>query len=215
VNVARGGDHPVGRIIAALPDAVSCAMFLVCWFAPLTFGPAWVKNLMIVMLMEFLTVHSGGFIGGTLADPKSTRLRKSQVLLGLGSFYLLFAGAFSLAFEAWWPLLAFCWLLLSKLAVVWLAPLPSGNEQSRQATFAMIAVVTYVLGAVATTVLPLPRFGIDDAVREAAAIPGSGAWVEEPHRVIAFGAIYFAVQAWAKWRWQPGWGVQVAGQRRP
>jgi hypothetical protein len=213
VNVARGGDHPVGRIIAALPDAVSCAMFLVCWFAPLTFGPAWVKNLMIVMLMEFLTVHSGGFIGGTLADPKSTRLRKSQVLLGLGSFYLLFAGAFSLAFEAWWPLLVFGWLLLAKLGVVWLSPVPTTQEQARQTTFTGYAIGGYVIGVMLTSILPVPQLGIDDAVAAAAAIPGSGLWVDEPHRVVAFGAFYFALMAWAKWAWRPGRGLAIGGRR--
>ncbi len=212
--MARSGDHPVGRMVAALPDIVSAATFLLVWIAPLTLGAEWVKNLMVTMLLEFLTVHSSGIIGTTVSDPKATRLRKTRVVLGFGTFYLLFAGAFSLAFDAWWPILVFCWLLLSKLAVVWLAPMPTHDEQSRQATFTMIAVVGYVIGAIVTATMPLPQFGIDEAVRTAAAIPGSGVWVDEPHRVIAFGVAYFALQAWAKWRWKPGWGVQVAGQRQ-
>jgi hypothetical protein len=38
-------------------------------------------------------------------------------------------------------------------------------------------------------------------------LPRSGLWVDEPHRVIAFGAIYFGLSAWSKWRdWRVGAG---------
>lgn len=201
--MSRGGEHPVGRLLAALPDALSCAMFMLVWIAPGVLGAVWIKNLMVTMLLEFLTVHSGGFIGTTLANPDASRGTKTRVVLGYGSLYLLFAGVFSLVFEAWWPIAVFAWLLLAKLAVVWLAPVPTAQEQARQAAFTGYAVGAYVLGAMLTSILPLPRFGIDAAAVEAAAIPGRGLWVEEPHRVVAFGALYFGVMAWVKWRWRP------------
>jgi hypothetical protein len=209
--MSRAGDHPVGRLVAALPDAVSSAVFLLVWIAPGVLGPEWVKNLMITMLLEFLTVHSGGFIGTTVADPGVSRQRKTRVVLGFGSMYLLFAGAFSLAFSAWWPLLVFVWLLLAKLGVVWLAPVPTAQEHARQTAFTAASIAGYVIGAMLTSFLPLPRLGIDAAVVEAAAIPGSGLWVDEPHRVVAFGALYFGFMAWNKGHWRPGRDVQVAG----
>jgi hypothetical protein len=212
--VNRDAAHPPGRVFAALPDAVSCAMFLLVWFAPGVPGAVWVKNLMVTMLLEFLTVHSGGFIGTTVANPEASRLAKTRVVLGFGSLYLLFAGAFSLAFEAWWPLAVFAWLLLAKLAVVWLAPLPTAQEQARQTAFTGFAIGGYVLGVMLTSILPVPRFAIDDAVATAAAIPGSGLWVDEPHRVIAFGALYFGFMAWAKGSWQPGSGAFAATAKR-
>ena len=199
----HGGDHPIGRAVAALPDALSCAVFLLVWTSPGMLGAVWVKNLMVTMLLEFLTVHSGGFIGTTLANPDASRLLKTKVVLGFGSFYLLFAGAFSLAFDAWWPLAVFAWLLLAKLAIVWLAPVPTAQEQQRQTMFTAASVGGYVIGVFLTTLLPVPQLGIDDAVAEAAAIPGSGLWVDEPHRVVAFGALYFGFMAWVKWRWRP------------
>ncbi len=214
MNTARGG-HPVGRIAAALPDAFSCAVFLLVWIGPLTLGAVWVKNLMITMLLEFLTVHSGGFIGTTLASDSATRATKSKVVVGFGAFYLLFAGAFSLAFEAWWPVAVFAWLLLAKFALVWLAPLPGPAERQRQGYLVGASVVGYIGGVFLTLFLPLPELGIDASVREAAAIPGSGAWVDEPHRVVAFGALYFGFMAWAKWHWQPGNPVPAARRRQP
>lgn len=209
----RAGDHPIGRMVAALPDLVSCATFLLVWIAPGVLGAAWVKNLMVTMLLEFLTVHSGGFIGTTLANPDASRWTKTKVVLGFGSFYLLFAGAFSLAFEAWWPIAVFGWLLLAKLAVVWLAPVPTAQEQARQSMFTAYAIGGYVLGVMLTSILPLPRFGIDEAVVNAAAIPGSGLWVDEPHRVVAFGALYFGFMAWAKASWRPPSGPAKGGRR--
>jgi hypothetical protein len=212
--LSRGGDHPIGRVAAALPDALSSAVFLLVWIAPGVLGPIWVKNLMVTMLLEFLTVHSGGFIGTTVANPDASRASKTKVVLGFGSFYLLFAGAFSLAFEAWWPIAVFAWLLLAKLAVVWLAPLPTAQEQARQAAFTGFAIAGYVVGVMLTSILPVPRSGIDEAMATAAAIPGSGLWVDEPHRVIAFGALYFGFMAWAKWSWMPTSGPTARDARR-
>ncbi len=204
---AARGDHAAGRALMALPDAISCTLFMLAWIAPGVLGAVWVKNLMITMLLEFLTVHSGGFIGTTVANPEASRSTKTKVVLGFGSFYLLFAGGFSLAFDAWWPILVFAWLLLAKLGMVWLSPVPTAQEQARQATFTGLAIAAYVIGVFLTSLLPVPRFGIDAAVVQAAAIPGSGLWVEEPHRVIAFGALYFGLMAWAKWSWHPGMGM--------
>lgn len=203
MSAPRGG-HRIGQAIAALPDAISSAVFLAVWIAPGLLGAVWVKNLMVTMLLEFLTVHSGGFIGTTVANPDASRWTKTKVVLGFGCFYLLFAGAFSLAFEAWWPLLVFGWLLLAKLGVVWLSPVPTTQEQARQTTFTGYAIGGYVIGVMLTSILPVPQLGIDDAVAAAAAIPGSGLWVDEPHRVVAFGALYFGFMAWAKWSWKPG-----------
>ena len=31
-------------------------------------------------------------------------------------------------------------------------------------------------------------------------LTGSGEWVDKPHTVVAFGALYFGVLAWSKWR---------------
>lgn len=208
--MSRRTAQPVGQALAALPDAMSASLFLLVWIAPGVLGAVWVKNLMVTMLLEFLTVHSGGFIGTTVANPQASRWTKTKVVLGFGCLYLLFAGAFSLAFEAWWPIAVFAWLLLAKLGVVWLAPVPTAQEQARQTTFTAYAIGGYVIGVMLTSILPVAQFGIDATVAEAAAIPGSGLWVDEPHRVIAFGAFYFALMAWAKGSWKPGRADEVA-----
>jgi len=53
---------------------------------------------------------------------------------------------------------------------------------------------------VATSLLPLPRLGLQPDVVATLGLPGSGQWIESPQTGIAFGALYFGFLAWAKWR---------------
>ncbi len=197
-------EHPIGRAVAAVPDAANAVFFAWVWLFPLSVGAGWVKSLMIVMLLEFLVVHSSGFIGMTVVDPGKSRKLKAGVIAGFGAFYLLFAGAFSLAFGEWWPLAAFGWLLVGKFALVLFAPVPGAQERARQGYLMATSLAGYVGGVFLTSLLPMPQLGVDDAVRAAAGIPGSGLWVDEPERVLAFGVLYFGLMAWARWAWVPG-----------
>lgn len=195
----------VARAISALPDAITAIAYAIAWFAPLRFGADTVRNLMLLMLMEFLVVHSGAFIGTTVLSDKLGRGAKSLSILGFGAFYMLFAGAFSLAFHSWWPALSFLWLLLAKFALVWLAPLPRTAEARRLTTQWGISVVFYLLAVFVGVLLPLPRFGLGVEVLPSLGLSGGGLWIEQPHTVIASGLIYFAAVAWSKWAFRPEW----------
>ena len=67
--------RPVGRLFAALPDALTCVAYAWTWLQPLQFHSDAVKSLMLVMLMEFLCVHSGGFLG----MPRRCRTRAAWI----------------------------------------------------------------------------------------------------------------------------------------
>jgi hypothetical protein len=193
------------RALAALPDAVTAAAYALAWWAPLHFGADTVKNLMLLMLIEFLVVHSGGFIGSTVLSDTLSRRAKSLTILGFGSFYMLFAGAFSLGFHSWWPTLSFLWLLLAKFASVWLMPLPRAAEVQRLTTQWGISVLFYLLAVFVGVLLPLPRLGLGADTVPMLGLTGSGLWIEQPHTVIASGMIYFAAVAWSKWAYRPEW----------
>lgn len=209
MNADRAGGSGTSRFAAALPDAISASLFLLAWFFPLLLGPLWIKNLVASLALEFATVHSSGVLGATVADPDATRARKTSVLLRFGAFYLAVVAAFCVAFGAWWPVAAFAWLLAAKLAVVWIEPLPGAEERSRQATFTLASMALFLVAAPALAVMPVPEFGIDAAVREAAGLPAGTDWDGFPHRAVAFGALYFGVLAWTKARWRPGSGVRI------
>ena len=190
-----------GRAFAAAPDAITALCYAATWLAPLAWGPGAVKTLMLVMLIEFLVVHSGGFLGATVFAEGVSKARKSLALLGFGSFYLLFAGAFSLAFHAWWPLLTFAWLLGSRRGLVWLAPVPREEEARRQVKMWGLSVGAYLFAVFMGVLLPLPRLGVSEAILPQLGLAGGGLWVEKPHTVLFSGLLYFGLMSWAKWKW--------------
>jgi hypothetical protein len=184
-------------LISALPDAATATLYAICWFAPATLGYDWIKTLMLVMLIEFLVVHSGGFIGQTVLGDAS-RAIKVKAIVGFGAFYMLFVLAFCAAVGQWWPIAAFGWLLVGKFLMVVLEPKPRAEERQRLTSIWILSVVAYLFAVFATVLLPVPEFGIDATARAGAAIPGSGLWVEQPETVIAAGLVYFSILAWAK-----------------
>lgn len=179
------------RMALALPDALTCGCFALTWIEPLRFGADAVKTGLIVMLLEFLVVHSSGFFAVLVYDPEASRARRTLCVLGLGLFYLLFVLAWAASFGEWWPLGAFAWLIGSRLGSIWIDPLPLEDERTRQIVFWAVSVVLYLGGVVATVATPLPHFGMPPELVPSLGLSGGGVWIEEPHRVIAFGALYF------------------------
>lgn len=184
------------RLLAPLPDTVSATLFGWLWVSPLALGADGVRNAMLVMLVEFVLIHSTAFLGAAAFATNASRLRRVGMLGAFGALYLVFIAAFAAAFDAWWPFLAFGWLLLGKLRVIFGAREVEGGGPA--AIWAMSALA-YLFAVFATLFLPLPRLGLGESVVSQLQLPGSGAWVEQPHRVLAAGVLYFGLLAWSKW----------------
>jgi len=202
-------------LIAAAPDAATAALYVWTWIDPLHFSDSMVKSLMLMMMMEFLVVHSGAFIGLAVLSDTATRGQKTATIAGFGAFYMLFAGAFSLAFHSWWPALSFIWLLAAKFAMVWLTPLPPDEETQRLKTLWGISVLAYLASVFAGVLIPMPQLGITDDILPRLALPGSGLWIEHPQTVIASGAIYFLLVAWSKWAYRGKWSKNFQPTQEP
>jgi hypothetical protein len=190
-------------VVNALPDFAFAAVFLVTWVSPNAFGPGNVERLLLVMMLEFVIIHSAAFMG-TLALRPANRGRKSLSIAVLGLVYSIFAGAMSLAFHTWWPLTAFWLQTGNRLLGVLTGRPPAGTERAYIMSSWVVSVVLYLGCVGVTTVLPIPALGITAPVIDALHLPGSGVWVAEPYRVIAFGFLYFALTGW----WElvgPGW----------
>lgn len=188
------------RLLCALPDSVTAAFFLMIWIAPLGFGDYGVRNAMLIMLVEFFLVHASGMFGAVVFKDHVPLCRRMLDVLPFGLPYALFIGSCAYFFEAWWPFLAFGWLLIGKIALV-LDPGSTDAErrQQMQARWATTGMV-YVIGVMVTSIMPLPRLGITPDLLPRLDLPGSGLWVEKPHTVIAFGVFYFSILAWNNWR---------------
>lgn len=185
------------RLVAAAPDAVTAGFFLWVWIAPLSLGEGSVRTATLIMLVEFLLVHASGFLGAVTLASTVSRGKRLAALLGFGLFYSLFIGAFMLAFKAWWPAAVFGWLLVGKFAQV-LTRVDDRAAQRQMAAWGA-SVLFYILGVFLTLFLPLPRLGIDAATIPKLGLTGAGVWVDDPHRVVAFGVLYFAALSWYKW----------------
>lgn len=195
----------VARAIAALPDTVTGGVFLTLWIAPFAFGQRGVRNGMLVMLVEFVLVHATIMLPvlfAVMLAGRDTRLTRVLAMVAPIGFYLLFIAALSHAFEAWWPYLAFGWLLVGKFGLSFAARASSQEADVNEFAVWGVSVLAFLGGAFATTLLPLPALGLSGIDRAALGLPASasGIWIDEPYRVMAFGALYFFLLAFAKWK---------------
>lgn len=179
-------------VLASIPDFALAGAFLVTWINPYVLGELAVQYFLLTMLLEFIIVHSSGFMG-SVAFSGGPMLSRMRHILGLGLFYSLFVGGFALGFSTWWPLYAFWGLTLNRMLGVLIGDAPVGQERKYVRAGWALSVMYYLGGAFATVLLPVPALGLTHEVRTALDLPGEGMWVDEPQRVLAFGVVYFAL----------------------
>jgi hypothetical protein len=199
--------------LAALPDFGLAGLFLATWIAPRLLGAERIGHLLLVMLLEFIVVHSAAFMG-TVAIEATTPLAKLKGTLGVGALYTLFVGGFALAFHTWWPLAAFWGLTLNRLLGMLVGQAPSGEAREFMRRGWAVGALAYLAAVFATSLLPIPALGVTAAVRDAANLPGSGLWIDQPWRVLAAGAFYFTILGLSELydhAWMPG--NVIAGRR--
>lgn len=180
----------------ALPDFGFAGAFLLTWLAPRTLGDQAVTRLMLVMLLEFIIIHSSVFMGNVILSP-AAKVPRSVGILVLGLFYSIFAGAFSLAFRTWWPFGTF-WLQTGNRMLSVVTGQPDSNARALLKKSWVVSIMLYLGCCFVTVVPPVPALGITPAVVASLHLPGEGLWITEPQRVIAFGFLYFALTGWSE-----------------
>ena len=188
MDSARAVSHQA--LAAALPDLCMGAVYLVAWMAPARLGAQPIAPLTLIMLLEFIVVHSGGFAGSVMLGPLPAR-RKLLAMIGLGGFYTLFVGGFALAFQTWWPLASFWCLMLNRMLSVLLGQAENGDERAMLQRGWAAGVLFYLVFGGFTTMIPLPRLGLTPGFLGGQHLPSSGLWIDQPWRVMAFGFLYF------------------------
>jgi len=176
---------------AALPDFVLAFVFLATWIRPAAMGQGRLGHVILVMLLEFIIIHSAAFMGQVLFAPGS-RVRRAWSVVGLGAFYSLFVVGFALAFKSAWPLWSFWGLTLNRMLSVLVGQAPEGEEREFLQRGWAACALAYLVFTFATIVLPVPRLGITPEVVRTSALQGHGLWVDQPWRVLALGFLYFS-----------------------
>jgi hypothetical protein len=192
------------RFMHAFPDAITAGIFLYAWIAPLAWRKNLVGELMLVMLVEFILIHSAPFLGNIVLASNMPLKQRLKVFAGFTILYSLFIGAFAAGFKSWLPVIAFAWLVSAKLVSLVTDREHSERDRQRMRGYWGVSAGYYLLAVFATLFLPVPELGI---TRHGSAygIPGSGEWVSNPHTVVAAGFLYFGLLALTKLVEQPGW----------
>src|SRR5262245_49642260 len=177
-------------LLAAIPDLAVGLSFLAIWISPRSFPDGAVSYYLLVMLLEFIIIHSSAFMGNALLAP-AARSRRALVVVGFGLFYSLFLVGFSLSFHTAWPLSAFWLLTANRLSSLLLVSSPSDEDRRALMRGWAATGILYLMAAFITVLLPMPRLGLTAAFVETLALPGGGLWIEQPHRAIAMGFFYF------------------------
>ena len=198
-NATRITSSPWDGLLAGAPDAVTSCWCLFVWMYPLAYGTDAVKGVVLMMLMEFILLNATGFFTAIPFMIDLGRGTRVAMLLGLCLVYLVLIAAFALPFHALWPFAAFGWLAFGKLVWVLRNRRVNDNDQMWLMGGWAFSVAAY-LGAVgAGATMNLPVLGIVPAIVPSLHMPGSGEWMDTPHKAVAAGVFYFAALALFKW----------------
>jgi len=184
----------IAALISAAPDLALGISYFITWISPGALGTRSFGYLLLMMLLEFLVIHSSAFMGVIIVAGPASRVKRTLSVVGLGVFYSVFIVGFAAIFQQWWPITAFWLLILNRLTPVLLGTRLTSEQTTAQSVGWAASVGLYLLWAFATTLLPVPHLGVTADVIAANKLPGEGLWVDEPYRVIAFGALYFTSQ---------------------
>jgi hypothetical protein len=190
---------PLGRRLGmALPDLLMAALFLWCWLRPGAWRPTLASELGTVMVMEFFVIHSSMFLVMGAGAQAAARLTTGLLVM---LFYLPVAGAFAWWQGGWWPVLAFAWLLSSRVIVMLAGQGSDAFEEKRGRYYWANGGGLYILMIFVALLLPVPQLGFANP----ADFAWSGRIIRPPHEIIAWGFLYFAGQAVMKILERPEW----------
>lgn len=181
---------PFVPIISSFPDFLLAFAFLVTWIEPNALGENMLSYLSLIMLLEFIIIHSSAFMGFVIFGTKS-KLKKIVFLLGLALFYNVFVGIFSLIQGEFWPIIAFWGLVANRMLSVLLGSSTDGSDAIKMGGMWAVSVFCYVTSVFIVMLLPLPQLGVTDAMIAEMNGKMGGLWFTEPYKVLAFGFLYF------------------------
>ncbi len=180
---------PLRSAVSSTPGLLMGLAFLVTWIEPEAIGENMVSYFSVIMMLEFLTIHSAAFMGWALIGGKNA-FNKTVIVLGLGAFYSIFVYIFSPPGE-WWPLGAFWLLVLHRLATGLFGKQSDQNKRKHMTVAWGWSVFWYVISVVFAVMLPLPAFGWTADTVATLTATGPMLWFEDPQSLFAAGWLYF------------------------
>lgn len=190
--------EPLGlRILKVFPDAITAAVFLWVWIDPSGWRTHLVAQGLLIMLTEFILIHSAGFLGPVVFSREEAPRKRIRIAMQICLFYSLFVGVWAWQFNSWWTLAFFLWLMGAKLMDILVDRQVPEHIRLRQHGMIAASAVFYLACVFATLFLPLPELGLMHH-GHFYGVPGSGAWVSHPHIVISAAFLYFTLLSLTK-----------------
>jgi hypothetical protein len=182
------------RSLAAVPDGLAAAVFLFTWLRPLAWLRELVGVLVLVLLIEFVVIQAGPFLGkivyGDLLGLSPAERRRRAI--ALGATYLGFAALAAGAFDAWFPALLFAWLFGAKLLAAVLGRRPDATGRQREMGYWVLSNIVFFAVVFAALWVPLPPLGVtEDGAYYG--LRGLYEWANRPYEAMAAGFAYYAL----------------------
>lgn len=180
------------ELLFYVPDFAIAGTFLITWLAPLTFGPNMIGYLLTIVLVELFSVMAAAIIAGILTegegDPDAIK-----IAIGLAVFMWVFPLAWGIGEGVSWMIWAYWLLLLNRLGAVWHAP--TVGEKTLLTISVWVQAGLWMLFAFISARAAMPELGVTGEVVRAEGLTGGGAWIGQPHRMLAFGFMYYTAAA--------------------
>jgi len=197
-------------LIGGLPLLFLSLTLFKVWLDPMSIDQGgWLRMAATLVVIEFLLLHSGGFMaaGGVICNSLWQRL----------AWFVLFAlvyGGSIWAFAAWSDAAYVAWILSGVLISRLLTLVILRDKKGTIMMFQRSAVGTMILVLTALVCfIPLPELGVTEALREATFGAPEDLMSSDPQRFIAWGVLYFLLMAltefYVGWR-LPDWSDEEA-----
>jgi hypothetical protein len=189
----------IPRLGAAAPDCLTAATYLVAWITPTLFAPERFRNLLAAIMVEFLVLHASALYGFGIAKREDRLARRAWILGGLTVIYLIPITLMAVQLKTNGPILAFFWLFTSRFAFILIHPESAAAETRRTVTLWVVSLLAFFVGTIAVNKIPLPALGLTPHFVASLSMSGHpNPKAQPPQITIAFGVLYFLVQAGAK-----------------
>jgi len=179
----------LGAIAVGVPTVLLSLHLFNIWRDPFKYGKRrGVRGAVALFIMEFIILHSGAATA-SIFKAKQGMGGMLGAMLALAAIYGVFVIAISAAFGGWDLFVSTAILMGGRAASA--ALFMSEKDVQWLLANSIVGVCLYMLTTI-VSIFPLPKWGMQgEKMRGVEAPPGSGHWVEYPHRCVGAAAIYY------------------------
>jgi len=179
----------VFSLLGAIMNGWLASLFLSLWLHPQSNDVEMINNLTILVVFEFVLVHSGVFM--------SILGRSWKGWAGFIVFYGIFALAFNAMVNDNQILIIYGVVVLNRMLPVILSSKKTGKAQGLLMSFIYATIYLVLLFSVVFGSSYIPQFGLTEAFLESADFSSinleGGGFFEVPHIIMCFGVLYYLI----------------------